>query len=77
MNDLAVEYLTLVQQSGFLSVKDFQKRALSGENKKSPCSGMIKFQGGNWIQQVIMLYRFRRELDYFSKESTETDLDRH
>ena len=26
---------------------------------------------------MIMLYRFRRELDYFLKESTETDLDRH
>ena len=77
VNDLAVEYLTLVKQLGFLSIKDFQKRALSGENKSSPCSGMIKFQGGNWTQQVIMLYRFRRELDYFLKENTETDLDRH
>jgi hypothetical protein len=43
MDDLDVEYLTLVKQSGFLGIKDFQKRALSGENKRGPCSGMTKF----------------------------------
>jgi hypothetical protein len=43
MDDLIVEYLTLVKQSGVFGMEYFQKRALPSENKKKPWSAVMNF----------------------------------
>jgi hypothetical protein len=62
MDNLAMKDLTLMEHFGFLGVENLEEGALSSENKKSPCPGAVKFQGGDGIQQVIMLVTVRKRV---------------